>query len=522
MSEALFRLPTPFGIPTRRIRIAVQAGVFCLWVALIVATQHPIDSMLTRLVPVSFLLRIDPLVMTVVCGGMRLGVTITLLGAATLAVTFLLGRVFCGWVCPLGAIFDAYGWILLRLGVPIQGPSPWYFRFKYYLVAAIFLFAIFGAVSPLMGLDPIVLVTRTMAAVLGPFLRHRDELTWKAGQAPGNYGYFFDGLTLALFLAIMSATTRLSRIWCRTACPLGAYLAVASRHAVLARETSGCVHCNICAIQCPTGAISFENEEVYNESECIKCYTCSQACPVDANFFTLKPPFPEATESRRPVSLERRSLLTTLTAALVAFPAFRLSAGRPGSSKKLIRPPRAREEADFLTSCIRCDECVKACPTGILKPAGLEHGLRALWTPVMVPTEGPCLTECNACSVACPTDAILKYAVADKYRYKAGTAVLDTSLCISYTDGKFCSECVSHCPTHAIPIAKGWEPEGGKGADAAAPAGQVPTRPLGIDFNLCVGCGACEFECNRIVFGPPAMTVTSMGRAAPTSGVGAS
>ena len=31
--------------------------------------------------------------------------------------TLLLGRVFCGWICPLGAIFDAYGWVLRRLRV---------------------------------------------------------------------------------------------------------------------------------------------------------------------------------------------------------------------------------------------------------------------------------------------------------------------------------------------------------------------------------------------------------------------
>ncbi|MEW6055323.1 MAG: 4Fe-4S binding protein [Bdellovibrionota bacterium] len=506
-----------FGVPTRHVRILVQWAVFLLWVSLILATKHPMDAWISKHVPVSFLLRIDPLVMTAVCGGIRAGVTITMLGFVTLAVTLLLGRVFCGWVCPLGAIFDAYGWVLRRLRVKFEGPSPSWFRAKYYLLAAILIFSIIGGVSPLMGFDPIVLLTRTAAVVLNPLSRKSDHFFWSAGGAPAYNGYFIDALTLLLFLGIMTATTKLSRIWCRTACPLGAYLATTSRFAVLRRETKDCIHCNICANHCPTGAISFTNPEFYNESECIKCFACSQECPVDANFFTLKPPFPSQTAAYAPVSLERRDFLLTGTAALAAAPVMNLSSGDTGSSKKLIRPPMSREEHDFLSSCIRCAECMKACPTGILKPAGLEHGLRALWSPVMVATEGACLKGCNACSQACPTDAIMKYPIEKKYAYKAGTAIFNSSLCISYTENKFCTECVKACPTNAISVKKGWEPESGQGADFPAPDGQFPTRPVQVSFDACIGCGGCEYACNQIVFGPPAMLTTSYGRAVPSS-----
>lgn len=509
-----------FGVPTRHVRIVVQTLVFALWVILILSTRHPMDSWIAKNVPVSLLLRIDPLVMTVVCGGMRVAVTITFLGAITLAISLLLGRVFCGWVCPLGAIFDVYGWFLRRLHVSFEGPSPWWFRFKYYLLAAILCFAVFGAVSPLMGFDPIVLLTRTVAVVLNPFFLRPQELSWKVTEPAGTYAYFIDGATLLLFLLIMSATTRLSRIWCRTACPLGAYLAVLSRNSVLRRDTKNCIHCNICANHCPTGAINFQNEEIYNESECIKCFSCSQECPVDANFFTWKSPIPAFSPSQHPVSLERRSLLATVAGALAAAPILRLAAGVPKAAKTLLRPPMSREERDFLSSCIRCTECVKACPTGILKAAGLEHGLRSLWTPVMVPTEGYCMQGCNACSQACPTDAIMKYPIDKKYSYKSGTAVFENGRCISFTENKFCSECIRACPTNAIDYFSGWEPEGGlrggKGADAPAPNGKIPTRPVHVDFNKCIGCGACEYECNKIVFGEPAMVTTSYGRAVPS------
>jgi ferredoxin len=479
------------------------------------------DSWLARHVPVSLLLRIDPLVTTVICGGMRATITILMLGLVTLGVTLLLGRVFCGWVCPLGAIFDAYGWVLKKFHWKIEGPSPRWFRLKYYLLIAILIFAVLGGVSPLMGFDPIVLLTRTAAAVLMPFARHKQEITWHVGGNMGYNGYFIDFLTLGLFLAIMTGTTKLSRIWCRTACPLGAYLAVSSRHAVLRRETKNCIQCGICSLHCPTGAIDLRNAEVYNESECIKCFLCSQACPVDANFFTLKSPLPSHTASYSPVSLDRRVFLGTAAATVTMTPVLNLAAGLPKSQKSLLRPPLSREEHDFLASCIRCGECMKACPTGVLKPAGFEHGLRALWTPVMVPTEGPCLQGCNACSQACPTDAIMKYPIQEKYSYKAGTAIFSTDRCISYTENKFCSECVRACPTDAINFEKGWEPppiDGiSRGSDTPAPKGQKPTRPISINIDRCVACGGCEYSCNQIVYGEPAMITTSFGRASPTS-----
>jgi len=511
------------GMPTRRIRIIVQFLIFGLWVALILATRHPMDSWIARHIPVSLMLRIDPLVATVVTGGMRMMVSIVMLGFVTLIVSVLLGRVFCGWVCPLGSIFDFYGWFLRRFRVKFHGPSPKWYRLKYYLFFATVLFALVGGVSPLMGLDPIVLLTRTAATVINPFLNLQPGvgLLWDVDDGVLDYGYFVDGATLFLFILIMAGTTKVSRIWCRTACPLGAYLGLLGRNAILRRDTKGCVHCNICSNHCPTGAINFDNAEIYNESECIKCFACSQECPVDANFFTLKAPFPTVSKSQYPVSLDRRAVLTTAAFSIAAAPTLRLAAGEPLASKKLVRPPMSRKERDFLASCIRCTECIKACPTGILKTAGLEHGIRAFWSPVMVASEGSCLQECNACSEACPTDAIMKYPLKKKYAFKSGTAVFETSRCISYTENKYCNECWKACPTtpKAIEIKKDWHPEGGlwaDGADSPAPKGKVPTRPVEIDSAHCVGCGACETECNKIVLGQPAMILYAYGRTDPT------
>jgi len=500
-------------IPTRFIRIASQTGFFSLWTLLLLATHHPIDSAITQWIPVSFFLRIDPLVLTFVTGSLRMGITVLMLGAVTLIVSLLLGRVFCGWVCPLGSLFDFQGWIQRRLRIPFEGPSPSYFRAKYYLLAMILIFAIIGVGQPLMGLDPIVLLTRSVATLIEPLSRSSQGAS-DLFQKISYQGRLFDGATLLLFLLIIGGTTRLSRIWCRVACPLGAYLATLSRFSVLKRETQDCVRCGICVKHCPTGAITPGKPEEYTESECIKCFSCSDDCPVDANFFTLKNPIPVITDASRPVELERRQFVGSLSAAVALTPALKLSGGDPGRSRLLIRPPHSREESQFLSACIRCGECMKACPTGVLKPAGLEHGLRALWTPVMTPQAASCDPSCNACSVACPTTAIQPYAIEDKFLVKSGTAVLNSSLCIAHTENKYCNECVRACPTQAFEIQEGWKPETtvDQGADIPAPEGLTSKRPVHVSFDRCIGCGACEQACSSIVYGTTALLTTSVGR----------
>ena len=57
-------------------------------------------------------------------------------------------------------------------------------------------------------------------------------------------------------------------------------------------------------------------------------------------------------------------------------------------SKTVIRPPGSVEEHEFLERCIKCDQCIRVCPTNVLQPALLEAGLEGLWTPVMNITHG--------------------------------------------------------------------------------------------------------------------------------------
>ena len=82
--------------------------------------------------------------------------------------------------------------------------------------------------------------------------------------------------------------------------------------------------------------------------------------------------------------------------------------------ERLIRPPGALDETDFLSRCIRCGECMKVCPNNSLQPAFAEAGLEGIWTPTLTPRIGYCEPSCVLCSEVCPTGAIWKISPQEK------------------------------------------------------------------------------------------------------------
>ena len=74
------------------------------------------------------------------------------------------------------------------------------------------------------------------------------------------------------------------------------------------------------------------------------------------------------------VRLSRRGFLAGAAAGLAA----PLLLRRPSAAEAAVRPPGSVPEPAFLRRCVRCGECINACPTGVLQPAGLGRGLAGL------------------------------------------------------------------------------------------------------------------------------------------------
>ena len=169
---------------------------------------------------------------------------------------------------------------------------------------------------------------------------------------------------------------------------------------------------------------------------------------------TKKSPAGEITDP----DISRRGFIMSLTGGIFALPAMRL-AGKLGDNynNKLIRPPGALQEEEFLKRCIKCGQCMRVCPTNVIQPTGLEMGVESLWTPVLNNRIGSsgCQLNCVSCGQVCPTAAIRPISLDEKHGkehfadagpIKLGTAFVDRTRCLPWAFDKPCIVCQENCP----------------------------------------------------------------------------
>lgn len=87
----------------------------------------------------------------------------------TVLLTLLAGRIWCGWICPLGTLLE---WTRFRKAARTARHIPQNLRtVKYVLLAAILAMAFFGSLS-LLVLEPLGLITRVFTVAVIPGLNY--------------------------------------------------------------------------------------------------------------------------------------------------------------------------------------------------------------------------------------------------------------------------------------------------------------------------------------------------------------
>ncbi len=521
--EAEARAPKRAGGPRARTpgivwaRRATQTGFLLLFLFLFLQTeQRGADSLGY---PVKLFLDFDPLLLFSSLLSAHAVPAALWLSLLLIPVTLVLGRVFCGWACPLGTLNHLAG--SLRRW-PAKPRTRGWFRVKYLLLIGLLAAALFSA--QLTGLfDPLSLLVRSLALgaypalnvalnglldlayglkvnwapALGDALLKAFSATLLAFRQP----HFRQGfLITAILLAILGLNFIERRFWCRYLCPLGALLGLFARFGLLKRRVSEeCTSCALCDHACQ-GSAGPGSTQGWKASECFMCMSCEASCPSGSGGFGFGlSPSPEPADVGR-----RRAVLAAFSGA-AAVAVLRAAPG-PGAGRPaplLIRPPGALREPDFLERCVRCGECMKVCTTGGLQPTLLEAGLEGIWTPVLVPRIGYCEYNCTLCGQVCPTGAIQKLPAEQKRKVRIGLATIDKSRCLPYAHATPCIVCQEVCPT---PVKAIWFE---RAAALARSGAAVEVKQPRVDLDLCIGCGICEAKCP--VLDQPAITVSSLG-----------
>ena len=167
------------------------------------------------------------------------------------------------------------------------------------------------------------------------------------------------------------------------------------------------------------------------------------------------------------------------------------------ASALTLRPPGALDEDDFLKACIRCGNCVEACPYDTLKLADIDDHA-STGTPFFKPRSVPCyMCPDVPCLPVCPSGALdvrmipkeengQKSMEPDIEKARMGVAVIDQESCLAYW-GIQCDACYRACPLMGEAITLEMKRNKRTGKHALL-------EPV-VHRDVCTGCGMCEHAC---------------------------
>ena len=408
-----------------------------------------------------------------------------------LVATSVFGRLYCSFLCPLGAFQDILIGLSTRAGIvkrhAFQKPYP---AVRYALAVSTLVAFAAGFLSLLSLLDPYSIFGRITSGSLKSItleinnvVVHLLERFDIYAVRPRRQHLVPFGLAISsavLFCIIAGFSVAAGRSYCNTVCPVGTLLGTISRFfpSGFRIDPKKCNSCGLCERVCPAGCID-SSEKSLDASRCVGGFNCVSACGKNAaKYSVLRMDF-----ARKKTAPSRRAFLLSGLAAAGAV----ATAGASNSvgfrqlafARNLpLAPPGSTGTKRFASKCIGCLLCAGVCPTKVLVPGGFADSIFGFSRPELNYREGHCDFECNACGMVCPTGAISAVPLEEKKLIRIGQVFLDKRRCILHVKKKHCGACGEVCSTHAIfPVQKG--------------LALIPE----IEPDCCIGCGACELAC---------------------------
>lgn len=228
-----------------------------------------------------------------------------------LLMSIMLGRFFCGWICPFGLYMDILSRLRKSLRISHRNLSEETNRalrqFRYILIATILIICFVVGSKTIIGIE-LISESQYGAVLREPFCQVCPvkpllvllegasglmNLDYIFSQTTGVFyesGWFITTLNLGILTVVTLASFKVRRLWCRM-CPMGGLIALFNRFTPLKRISmihlnkieEKCTKCGICKRVCHP-----QITEVYEgkggdvtTSACTLCFRCVEMCPYE-------------------------------------------------------------------------------------------------------------------------------------------------------------------------------------------------------------------------------------------------
>lgn len=360
------------------------------------------------------------------------GGTVTV--AILLIMTFLIGRVYCSILCPLGIFQDVASYFGKKNRFRYTNGKTWL------RIAALVVFGtalligipvVFGTLEPYSAFGRVVTGLFAPIWTLGnntlAYLSEQTGFLFIASSPIWIKGISAFILAALTFIVVGYMAVREGRTWCNTLCPAGTVLGCISKFSLMRPRIAAdsCTKCGLCEKVCKASCIDSTKGRI-DASRCVSCFNCVDTCQKDAIKVSMQRLGGTGKNKAEQVDMVRRGMLATALGFLILPRSGKTSDMNEEPIPALTRKPRRTKDnpivppgaggvRSFSSKCTGCQLCVSTCPNQVLTSYDKGSGMLQ---PALTFERGYCRVNCVRCSTICPAGAIRPITVGIKAPFK--------------------------------------------------------------------------------------------------------